>query len=255
MLTLRLEDDLRDHLDTVADNKSEYVRSLIREDAKQSENRLNVLKRCLDSLPEFALRCSVRTPKGSRTAVDHLTEKPHSQVARALQDGEDVAVSKGRQVKASTTLAVYALWRAALDACSVRVLAPSQDVVCAFVDKVRFMHNSAPEWLVSPVVVSSRMEIAFQNGGRVSIAGNRENVHTVIADEFTFMDPSKKSAFCKNAFTSTQRVVTATGMPEKDSPIHGFEEDAETFRLPSRPEDFVGTEAERNEHCAPWLAE
>lgn len=113
MLNVRLEDKHRNHLDRVAENRSEYIRNLIEEDIKHSDPKDPEMeyKRCQNDILHFVRQYAYRKDPREGTKKIQSLNKFQESVLHDLSQGENVIIKKGRRKRVTTTLQHYVLWK------------------------------------------------------------------------------------------------------------------------------------------------
>ena len=115
MLSVRLNDRLKNYLDRKTDNRSVYIRDLIKKDMKRAEpdDPFEEYQRCKEDIVHFVKRYGYyKSQSGEIESVHRLNTEPTSSLfgyqiglLKDLAKGKNVIIKKGRQKRVTTTLA------------------------------------------------------------------------------------------------------------------------------------------------------
>jgi len=110
-------------------------------------------------------------------------------------DNKYVIINKGRQLGISTLVAAYALWKMIFNPnYSVLVIATTQDVAKAIVEKVQLMYDNLPSWLKPRQIVFNKLTLKLENGSTIVAVSSSEKsarshaVSLLVIDEAAFID-------------------------------------------------------------------
>jgi len=194
MLNVRLSKELEEFLESQTRNKSEYVRDLINKDMlkKREIDRKKEYGKCSEDLLYFAENyCCVIDPDGGKKTFDPYPFQ--KEILRDLANNEWLLIVKSRQLGITTILAVYSLWKTLFHSESnVAYGSPKVDMKTNFLnEKVSFIYENLPGWMVKPTLKSTRSTKVFQNKSELLSIPPRghkgKNYDVAIFDEVSFI--------------------------------------------------------------------
>lgn len=198
MLTLRLDSKLESYLDSRTNNKSEYVRELIKKDKKKNQNvqPKTEYERCKNNIQYFTKNyCFIKDPKKGKVSLDPYDYQRN--VLDRLKSGASLLIVKGRQMGITTLFSVYSLWRCLFyNNETIGYRSVKRENCKMFLNKVRFIYDNLPDWLRKPRFIDNKMEIEFQNNSKVVGTGyppkRGTRYSTIIIDEASFINNLEK---------------------------------------------------------------
>lgn len=194
MLNVRLTKELEEFLDSRSKNKSEYVRNLISRD--MLENReidpKKEYDKCSEDLLYFSKNyCYTKDSNGSKKAFEPYQFQ--KEILRNLSNNEWLLIVKSRQLGITTVLAIYSLWKVLFHPeKSVSYGSPKRDMNSVFLnERVSFIYENLPNWMVKPKLQSKRFAKVFQNKSELMEIPSRghkgKSYDVAIFDEVSFI--------------------------------------------------------------------
>ncbi len=194
MLNVRLSKELEEFLESRSKNKSKYVRDLISRD--MLENREIDPKReydkCSKNLLYFVENyCYIKDLNGSKKAFEPYQFQ--KEILQDLSNNEWLLIVKSRQLGITTILAIYSLWKVLFHSeISVSYGSPKKDMNSIFLnERVSFIYENLPDWMVKPKLRSKRFTKVFQNRSKLTEIPSRghkgKSYDVAIFDEVSFI--------------------------------------------------------------------
>lgn len=191
----RFDSEVSDYLDEIVGNKSDYVEKLIKKDMEKRDfgdrDRLEEIELCeKDPIHFIESHCYVKDPEGGSYLVDLYDYQ--KEVINKLHNGSWVLLVKGRQVGASTTIALYSLWKTLFNSGkSSGVKSIKHATTKNIFDKFSFAYQKLPKWLQKMRVRNTRFRRVFRDGSEfigLTNNGKSKSLDFLSIDEASFID-------------------------------------------------------------------
>lgn len=193
MLNVRLEDKHRNHLDRVADNRSEYIRELIEDDIKRIEPKDPKAEyvRCQENILYFVREYGYRkSPRKGIVRIEGLNNFQQN-LLHDLAKGEDVFIKKGRQKRVTTTLQHFILWKSIFHSNITTCLSSYKidNTSSLKKDIINYGYNLLPEAFKCGFMKNVTRETTFKNASSIfTTTQNHFSPDLLVVEEAGYID-------------------------------------------------------------------
>lgn len=215
MLNLRLDEELAEYIESRTENKSEYVRNLIREDKIRNHygnDKLEEYTRCKNDILHFVnYFCYIDHPKENKKRVNLFDHQ--KRILKLLADGKSVLILKGRGLGITTVLSAYSLWKTVFYSdIKIGFSGMRPPMTHYFInDFFDYMDLNLPDWIRKPRFYDSSELKYFQNGSKIESYQTNEDYQCVIFDEASY-NVQLGSHLDSVSGGNTQLILTANGV-------------------------------------------
>lgn len=267
MLNIRLKPEQETYLNNFIENKSEYVRELIKEDMKDENNEFS-MKAFVKCKKNFLKFMSQHAPHLGIDSVRRYDEE----IGHYFDKNEHVFINKGRMLGISSIFAACGVWEAVFNAGSeVLMVSVNGDNAKMLMKKVKHIYKgTVPSEMFPDITASSLRKLELKNGSEIKAVSTHEKMKSsadlVILDEMNQMGPLVDITLYG---AKTQVLASTTGIRE-DNNNHEMmvsmsepESEFKYLEIPSttskerdsewvkEQKDLLGEEQYENEHTTP----